>query len=384
MSAKRRYIYEIHYIRAIASLMVLLVHVSASYFYQQGQQYNDFTFFINQISRFGTPMFAMISGFLLFYQTRERGFDLKKFFSSRFTKIGIPFFVWSVFYLLFMYYAENVNPLENGRKLFVVNFLSGNAFYHLYFISIVFQFYLIFSILQVFRSRRHWPVLLGIAALVNLYFLKTALPADLDGLLAEFLNQRAFLPKWIYFFIFGGFLAYYWEPLLAFSKRYKIALSGAALVLTVLAVLEYKQVGSIPSNRPTNLINIPVLVLFLAGIMEDIRKTEWLSKFLKTIGTLSMAIYLVHPFVIYVFQKTAPAFFWKTSLFPVTYGIILALTIVLVKAIRLLPYSNYILTVPKVKTSNEPIPTRNITSQTMGGSRGKQGDGSRASFPDNK
>ncbi|WLR57800.1 acyltransferase [Mesobacillus subterraneus] len=184
--------------------MVLLVHVSAAYFYQHDKQYNDYTFFINQISRFGTPMFAMMSGFLLFYQTRTRGFQLKRFLSSRFTKIGIPFLVWSVFYLLFTYFILKINPMRDGMESFLINFLSGNAFYHLYFISIVFQFYLIFPILQLFRSKIMWPFLLVLAGLINWYFVKVDVSAQFEGVAGLILSQRAFLPEWIFFFIFGG------------------------------------------------------------------------------------------------------------------------------------------------------------------------------------
>lgn len=360
MRKRNEHIYEIHYIRAIASLMVLLVHVSAAYFYQHGKQYNDYTFFINQISRFGTPMFAMMSGFLLFYQTRKRGFQLKRFISSRFTKIGIPFLVWSVFYFLFTYFILKINPMQDGMESFFINFLSGNAFYHLYFISIVFQFYLIFPILQLFRSRIVWPFLLVLAGFINWYFVKVDVSAQFEGVIAVVLSQRAFLPEWIFFFIFGGFLAYYWETLLAFSKKYKIVLGFTAVIVVALSVLEYRSAGSIPSNRTANFINIPILTLFMAGIMGDIRKVRILDKFLKEIGTLSMAIYLIHPFVINIYERIAPAILWKTSLFPITFGIILSGTIILTKLIQLLPFSHYILTVPKMKdtVSNKQPKTR--------------------------
>jgi probable poly-beta-1,6-N-acetyl-D-glucosamine export protein len=352
MSKKPEIIFEIHYIRALASLMVLLVHVSATYFYQQGEQYNDYTFFINQISRFGTPMFALISGFLLFYQTRKKGFNLKKFISSRLTKVGIPFIVWSSFYFLFTHFILEINPLKDGMEIFLINFFSGNAFYHLYFIAIVFQFYLIFPLLQYVRSKVVWLFLLLMAAMINLYFLKVDVSSQFDGTLAELFSQRAFLPEWIYFFIFGGFLAYYWEPLLAISRKFKIALSIAAVTTIVLAVMEYRSVGSIPSNRATNIINIPILTLFLAGIMDDVRKVGFLDKFLKEIGSLSMAIYLVHPFIINMFIRVAPDTLWNTSLFPVTFGLILLGSIIMTKLIQLLPFSSYILTVPKIKEPN--------------------------------
>lgn len=353
LNKQNEHISEIHIIRAIACILVLLVHVSATFYYQQGKEFNDITYFINQISRFGTPMFALISGFLLFYQVRHKGFKLNRFVSSRFTKIGLPFLFWSIVYLLFMYFELEANPFESGFKLFFIDFIFGNAFYHLYFMSIVFQFYLLFPILQLFRSKLIWPALLGISVFINLYFLKVYNPGQFNGLLGEMLSQRAFLPNWIFFFIFGGFLAYYYEPLSAFAKKYKILLSIAVLFVTAAAVWEYKHTGAIASNRATNMINIPIIILFIIGIGEQISKVKWLNFFFVKIGTLSMAIYLVHPLVLYFFQETAPVFIWKTELFPIVFGLILILTISLVKLIQLLPKNQYILTIPKRISSQE-------------------------------
>ncbi|RHW38991.1 acyltransferase [Neobacillus notoginsengisoli] len=355
MSTDRRHLSEIHILRAIGCLFVLLVHVSAAFYYEHGEKYNEITLFINQISRFGTPMFALISGFLLFYQVRFKGFDLKRFISSRFTKIGLPFLFWSIFYLLFSYLILGVNPLASGKKIFLVNFAFGNFFYHLYFMSIVFQFYLLFPLLQRVRSKKIWPVLLALSVLVNLYFLKLYTPGQYEGIWRVILSQRAFLPSWIFFFIFGGFLANYWEIIFSFSKKHRNILGIAVLLITAAAVWEYKTVGSIPSNRATNMINIPIITLFVIGIGDLIGKLKWLSRFFTQIGSLSMAIYLVHPFVLYCFQTTAPSYIWKASLFPVIFTFVLLGTILVVKIIQLLPFNQYILTVPKVKPAKNNV-----------------------------
>lgn len=187
----------------------------------------------------------------------------------------------------------------------------------------------------------------------KLIYPKIYAPGQTEGILKVLLSQRAFLPSWIFFFIFGGFLAYNWEGLIKFSQKNKIVLGLSVLILTALAVLEYKIIGSVPSNRATNLVNIPIITLFILGISEDIMKIRFLNRFLTKVGTLSMAIYLVHPFVLYIVQTIAPQFIWKTTLFPITFMIVLALTIAVVKLIQLLPYNQYILTVPKIKESQK-------------------------------
>ncbi|TLS35601.1 acyltransferase [Pseudalkalibacillus caeni] len=344
---KRTYLYEIHFLRAIACLLVLLVHVSATYYYQQGQ-FNDFTYFFNQIGRFGTPIFALISGFLLFYQVRKRGFDFKKFMKSRFTKIGAPFFIWSVVYLLLLYYFEGVPLMEDGKQ-FLIDFSLGNSFYHLYFMSIVFQFYLLFPLLQMFRSKLSWWLLLAVSVGVNLYFLNSFSSGETSGTWEQIISQRAFLPKWIFFFIFGGFLAYHWEFISKFSKKHLKLILTTVVVIVIGAVCEYNQAGAIASNRPTNFINIPLLAVSAIGIYELVKSSKWIHGALSAIGTLSMGIYLVHPLVIYFMSKAMPEWIWTTRYFPLVFLAVLFASIAIIKAIQLLPYNEYVVTVPSNK-----------------------------------
>ncbi|MBM7649889.1 peptidoglycan/LPS O-acetylase OafA/YrhL [Bacillus ectoiniformans] len=355
MNKARGHIFEIHFLRAFACLCVLAVHVSASFYKEHGQQFNEFTYFFNQISRFGTPLFAVISGFLLVYQMRFKGFHFNKFVSSRFTKIGLPFLFWSVFYLVFLFIKQGTNPFDAGLSTFIGNFLSGNSFYHLYFMAIVFQFYLVFPLLQIFRSKVSWSILIALAAGAHIYFLNSYTHQPYEGIWKMVLNPQTFLPNWMFFFIFGGFLAYHWESLEQFSKKYKTILGVATLAVVVGAVIEYKTAGLIGASRETNMINIPIITLFVMGIAEDLQKVRLLNRFLKKVGTLSMAIYLVHPFVISMFHLIAPDFIWHTALFPVVYAIILLGSIAMVSLIQLLPYNQYILTVPKMKPRQKNI-----------------------------
>lgn len=348
MSSSKNQLFDIYLLRALGCILVVLVHVSAVYYYEH-DGWDDVTFFINQISRFGTPLFSLISGFLLFLQVRNRGFDFKRFLTSRFTKIFIPFVIWSLFYFVLMYYYEGVNPLLLGKKRFIIDFVFGNAFYHLYFMSIVFQFYLVFPLLRFIQSKLVWIFALLGSIAVNYYFLNYYTPGSFEGIWRIVFSQRAFLPNWIFYFIFGGFLSFHWDYLKSFSVRFRWLFFVLTLIVLILAVVEYKTVGSIPSNRITNMINIPILTFFFIGFSGLILKFEWLKFIFSQIGVLSMGIYLVHPLVLYLFQHNVPSTVWKTSLFPVVFLVIFIGSILLVKLIHLLPFGGFILTVPKLR-----------------------------------
>ncbi|MGD6776436.1 acyltransferase [Sutcliffiella horikoshii] len=344
------YLFEIQTIRAIGCLLVLLVHVSATYYYMQ-DGYNDLTFFFNQIGRFGTPLFAVISGFLLFYQVRKKGFDFKRFLTSRTVKIGAPFVFWSFFYLLLMFIFEGKNPLNDGKKMFTVNFLLGNSYVHLYFMSIVFQFYLLFPLLQFFRSKKSWSVLLIIALGLNLYAVQFySSPVEMDTL-GYIIDQRAFLMNWIFFFVLGGFLAYNWETIHEYAKRLKLVSVVGVIMVVFFTIYEYQTKGSVSSNRPWNFLNIPIIIFAIIGLYDYVSKSKYLTKTLNLIGQLSMGIYLVHMFVIYVFVRTVPEGVWTTINFPFVFLAILLGSIAMIKLIQFLPWNHFIITVPKTRSA---------------------------------
>src|SRR5699024_12594453 len=105
-----KYYGEIPIIRSFAAMLVVLVHVSANIYYNNGEFTNELLGYINQIGRLGTPVFAVISAFLLMSSVINRGFSIKYFFKSRFTKIFIPYVIWTFVYLIFSYYyIEYIN-----------------------------------------------------------------------------------------------------------------------------------------------------------------------------------------------------------------------------------------------------------------------------------
>ncbi|TFD97115.1 acyltransferase [Jeotgalibacillus sp. R-1-5s-1] len=342
-------------------MMVVLVHVSAVYFYERGG-WEDVTLFVNQISRFGTPLFAFISGFLLFLQVKNKGFKFKKFASSRFKKIVIPFAVWTAFYYLYIFAADGISPFEDGTTQFLISSIFGESYYHLYFMSIVLQFYLIFPLLQLIRKKSFWIAALVLSAGVHVYTLQYFVPGQFEGTAGMILSQRAFLPAWLFFFIFGGFLAYNWEQAKAFAIKFRMPLFIGVLLIIYFAAVEYEAVGSIPSNRMTNMINLPIIILFILSIGNVIGRIPSLNQFFSKIGALSMGIYLVHPFILNVIQRILPAEVWKLSLFPVWFVIIMGLSIVAVTLIQYLPFGKLIVTVPK--QSSTPRKDKDINTHS--------------------
>ncbi|WP_257350236.1 acyltransferase [Pseudalkalibacillus decolorationis] len=350
--SKNQFFEEIHFLRAFACVGVLLVHLSASYFYQHNETYNWLTFFLNQIGRFGTPTFALISGFLLFQQVKSKGFDQFHFVQSRFTKIVMPFIVWSVFYLLVKVFFLNVEIHVNSD--FVMSFLFGETFYHLYFMVIVIQFYILFPLLQLIRSNLSWIIALVSSFVISVIFTNLSSFISVTEGIGALLNNRVFFFTWIFYFIFGGFLSYNWNVIMGLAKKQGLMIISL-FTIYVLAVYEYKTLGSIPSNRMSNLINIPLLTIAVIGLFPLIKKIPLFYESFKIIGTLSMGIYLVHPLVLLVLQNILPRSFWTTYGFPLMFMVVLLLSIGIVQVLRRLSIVQYIIPVPRMQSSNKPV-----------------------------
>jgi probable poly-beta-1,6-N-acetyl-D-glucosamine export protein len=348
----KEYFNEIHFLRAFACIGVLMVHVSATYYNEAGQVFNWFTYFFNQIGRFGTPTFAVISGFLLFNQVNKRGFNLQQFITSRTTKIITPFVIWSIFYQFITIYVLG-GTLPTDPKVLLYNFTLGESFYHLYFMAIVVQFYLIFPLLQNIKTGIGWWIALIVSAASSLYFSNLTDITYASGIIERVLLDKVFVLHWIFYFIFGGFLAYFWKTISVWTKKHSFILASSVILIYVGAFIEYKIIGSISSRRETNLLNIPVLSFATIGLYYYLTKINWVKKSLESIGKLSMGIYLIHPFTLILFTKTLPDEVWQTRFMPIMFFAVLFSTMFFVKLVQQLPKHQYIIPVPsKRKNTN--------------------------------
>lgn len=220
--------------------------------------------------------------------------------------------------------------------------------------SIVFQFYLLFPLLQFFRSKKSWIILLVAAFALNLYAVQYYSSPEEMSTVNYIMDQRAFLLNWIFFFVLGGFLAYYWEPIRNYAKKLKLVSVVAVIMVILFTIYEYQTRGSVSSNRAWNFLNIPIIIFSIIGLYDYVSKSKILTKAFNMIGQYSMGIYLVHMFIIYVFVRTVPDSVWTTLNFPFVFLAILLGSMAFIKVIQLLPLNHLIITVPKAKNTTSP------------------------------
>lgn len=341
-----KYIYEIHILRACACLMLLMVHVTAQFYQVNNHEHHWFTFFFNQICRFGSPIFVVISGFLLFYQVKRKGFSPKNFLYSRTTKIVLPFLFWSAFYLLFDRLIYGSTSYDGIKHFLIENIYKGNGYYHLWFISVVVQLYLLFPFLQkVLNGFTSWIIGLAVSFVVSAFFIQWFQPTMLPY--GHYLIEKTFVLHWIFYFILGGFLAYYWTEIKQWCQQHSKWFVFFVCFVLVETVWEYYLIGSVPSKSFGNLFKTPILVLACFALYPKLVYRKRLQSLLIIVGKYSMGIYLLHPLLLHV---PLPMFMWTPQAIFINFIFYLTLTLIGVKLIERLPYHQYILSIPVRKT----------------------------------
>lgn len=150
--------------RALAILGVITVHVSSlpvtAITDPSSTMFVLFNF-LNSMARVGTTTFIFLSAFVLFYSYYDRPLNGKmmlKFYQRRFLYILVPYLIASIFYYIIKVYFSYGRTLDGflanaSVTGFLDNLLWGKAFYHLYFVFISVQFYVLFPILLLLFQR---------------------------------------------------------------------------------------------------------------------------------------------------------------------------------------------------------------------------------------
>ncbi|MCP4322529.1 MAG: acyltransferase family protein [Psychromonas sp.] len=133
MSAQSSSIFYIDFLRFIAAIAVIAIHVLGPFRFLYGEiPDSDWlaAMGINSVTRWAVPLFIMISGALLI--STERTFHCEHYLTNRLSKVVIPFIGWTIIYAIV---AGFVAGGWSAMQTFEVIQNSPNtpAWYHLWF-----------------------------------------------------------------------------------------------------------------------------------------------------------------------------------------------------------------------------------------------------------
>jgi len=290
---------EINILRAIACLAVIFIHTSAEPVasLQSGSIHLTVFSLMNRTLQFAVPGFIFISGFVLFYKYGNKKFHFFSFVKKRLSAILIPYFIWTViYYAVFIkagYYSFSFNFFL--KKLFLADMI-----YHLYFILLINQFYIIFGVLLYFYKKISPHLILGCLAFVNVLFLK----------FGYFQYADRFFMQYIFFFGLGCYISIYYQAFkvkLAGVKKYLFLVYVVVNSYFVYQFYQYYVLKEPISGfiiSLTWLVHASISIIFVYYIALFINNKNYKIKgILDKISQNSYYIYLSHPFALMLSHK---------------------------------------------------------------------------------
>ncbi len=198
-------------LRAVAIAAVVLIHVLSSIqpspFYETAGVWQWVVVGLDQAARVSVPLFVALSGYGLWqgYGERLSLAAVPGFWYRRVTKLLPTYVAWSiVFAVVFMIF-----PTWTTRETlpsFPWQLVWGRADYHLYFVPMILQLYLLFPVLT--WVQRRWPKVLLLSALLlqlswyAYYSYGKHVPLDLVFFAGDS-EQYLWSPNWVWYFVLG-------------------------------------------------------------------------------------------------------------------------------------------------------------------------------------
>jgi peptidoglycan/LPS O-acetylase OafA/YrhL len=259
-------------------------------------------------------VFFALTAFVLVHRYRG-GLRAGPFWRRRFLLVGAPYLAWSVLYTGL---ALVTAPLTPGAALaqLVHNVLTGTAWYHLYFLVVAMQFYLLFPLFlrllggSAGHRGRHWWLLaisavlqVGIDAGVHLAHPKSGIAAELMH------YSGTFVGSYVFYLVLGGVAALHAEQVQAWVRGHPVIVL-VAFVLTGAAAEGYylRSLGHVSPLRASAVfqpVTVPWCVavmtaLFALGVTWAARRGAGLGSRVVEVGCdYSFGVFLVHPMVLW-------------------------------------------------------------------------------------
>lgn len=293
-------VYYLDALRAVACISIIMIHASASYVMKD---FGSFNFIVgnifDSISRFGVPIFLMISGSLFL----DVNYDYSKEKNKNHIIKMIKFFLfWAIFYSVLF---GIVIPKFMGSKINLNYFLTELIFghYHLWFIYMIIGFYLITPLLRVWVNDKniHYVKCFIFLGLVFEYFAPEIIKIicyfnknfDIyQNLLKNFgLNYVGGVTL---YYILGWYLRFH-----EIKKKKIVYLLG---IISILFEFSMTHFMSVYFNKPIQLYdNLSPHVLLQSVMMFTFFKEKVNSKknvFLSIVAHYSLGIYAIHASII--------------------------------------------------------------------------------------
>ena len=287
-------------IRAVAICMVLGVHSSGAILNAGYGASGHFSWWlaaaINCIGRCGVPLFFMSSGAILI--GKMQGESTGMFFKKRMGRIVVPFFAWSLAYLILQSYRGQVHL---SIPVFL-DILREPVYYHLWFFYSIIGLYLITPLFKFAdTSVMRYVVLFWFCVVPCMFVCSRVFHFSLNG------NFQSILPTYVGYFL-GGYLLkdtilkknMMWIFLAVFVVASAISIGGTGL-------LTIRHNGTIEGFFLDYLnLNVLVMSVSLFCLLRSFGEKKQAIRFKNAVqitSTCCLGIFAVHPMVLELFNS---------------------------------------------------------------------------------
>lgn len=293
-------------IRALAILLVLLVHTSKWFAVNQTPNtlFWIFPTYLGGIGNLGVQLFIMISGALLL----NRQYELKSFFKRRFSRILIPFLFWIFVVIIFRIFILG-EPLEISTILNIVLFKG-----YVWFIWVLMGLYLFIPVINSFireygiKGCEFFLVIWFITIILNsigYYPIENIELRYFSGFLGymvlgwylsnkEFrLSDKSLMIAGVLLFIISTLASFY-------ASKHSMSI-GTVYKLSIVLVLQatglYLLIKNSASYSEGNASS-------MTGRIYSYMKDSWIGKVILSISICSYGMYLTHYLFIWTIIET--------------------------------------------------------------------------------
>ncbi|WP_158289552.1 acyltransferase [Paenibacillus flagellatus] len=311
-------LWELDIVRAVAIVAVLLIHGTAASTVALpiGSRSHTLYYAINHMSYFAVQAFILLSGVVLFYSYFDKwsASRVPGFYRKRLQYIFLPYLLWLFFYYL---YDQWLNPAVKVHVSFVefvklIPWAEIGMGYHLYFMVIIMQLYLLFPIVvtlaKLWRPLGRYLWLFGIvvqgAFVVYRHYSGAAVPH----------GDRLFITYFALFCI-GGSIGMNYERFFAWLNRnvwwVTAAAVGAGYTFLLLSLQEKRGMRFEFWEYELLFNGYPVLVaisFMWIGRHWLAHAPRWAAA-LSSLGAASFGVYFTHPALLsfYAMRAQVPA-----------------------------------------------------------------------------
>jgi peptidoglycan/LPS O-acetylase OafA/YrhL len=304
-----RHVHEVDVVRVLTFACVIAVHTTSHTNPGTSVSANA----VVMLLHFTREAFFFLTAFVLIHQYIGRTVDVANFYRRRLLTVGVPYLTWTVLYSLLA--THESGQWSSYAHTLVFDAVTGTAWYHLYFLLVSMQIYLLYPLLaRLVRATagRHGRLLLasGVLQLALLSVLMYA-PPDWGWITPIITHEDAIFLPYQFYIVAGAVAAFHLAEVRAWVSTHRPGISGFVLASGLVTLAWYftaerngrTPIGAAAVLQPVMLLwSVAAIAgLFALGSYWAQHRTagSGLDRALEVGSDRSFGVFLVHPMVLW-------------------------------------------------------------------------------------